>query len=84
MQEAHESRCDVVELGGYQFGLEVDKKWDCRESKTDEDLQSEPLNQIGVDTEADSCREEGDSLLPFSINEVRQSNDAGENSDKEG
>jgi len=39
--------------------------------------------QIGVDAEADSGREEADPLLPFSIDEIRQSEDAGENSDKQ-
>ena len=64
--------------------LQIDEKRDHHESETDEDLQSEPGHQVGEDTEADSGREEADPLLSFSINEIRQSDDAGENSDKEG
>jgi hypothetical protein len=47
------------------------------------DLRSEPIDQIGVDTEAYSSREEADPFLPFSIDKVRQSENAGENSDKQ-
>jgi len=46
-------------------------------------LQSEPIDQIGINTEADSGREEANPLLPFSIDEIRQSEDAGEYSDKQ-
>ena len=60
--------------------LKVDEKRGRRQSETDEDLQSEPVNQIRVDTEADSGREKADSLLSFSVDEIRESDDAGENS----
>ena len=69
-------------VGRHLCGLCFDEKWDRRESEANQDLQSEPGDQIGIETEADPGREEGDSLLPFSIDEIRQSNDAGENSDK--
>jgi hypothetical protein len=63
--------------------LQVDEKRGRRECETDEDLQSEPIDQIGINTEADSGREKANPLLPFSIDEIRQSEDAGENSDKQ-
>jgi len=64
--------------------LQIDKKWNRCQPETYQNLQQDPLNQIGVDAEAHSGREESDPFLPFTVDEVRQSEDAGENSDKEG
>ena len=63
--------------------LHVDEKRDRQKCDTDEDLQSEPIDQIGADTEAHTGREEANPLLPFSIDEIRQPEETGENPDKQ-
>jgi hypothetical protein len=63
--------------------LQVDEERGRRQTDTDEDLQGEPRDQIGIDAEAHSGSEEGDPFLPFSIDEIRHSEDACENPDEQ-
>ena len=63
--------------------LQINKERDRQKTETDEDLESKPLNQIRVDAKADSCREERDPLLPFSVDAIRHPDDTGDDSDEE-
>jgi hypothetical protein len=62
--------------------LQVNKEWDHKQTQTDEDLESKPIDEVGVDAETDAGREEGDSLLTLPIDAIRHPDDTGNDSNK--
>ena len=62
--------------------LQIDEERGRQKPETDEDLESNPVDEIGVYAKADTGSEEGDPLLLLSVDEIRHPDDTGDDSDE--